>query len=149
MSKTILIGSTNRLSNKTNKIVYLVASVLYMSFAGSRYYHQGFSTEMLFNVLMGAGFLIYGMVIFSPTPISPRVQISDSEIVTRTKLFGPTTKILWSDIESIRYASYEIEFHLKNGKETVFYTCNPEISLDIKRSIREFAEDKNIDISGG
>ena len=149
MTKTILIGVTNRLSSKTSKVIFAIIGVIYMLSGASKYYQFGASVESISFFLFGVVIIAYGVILFTATPISPRVQVNDSEIVMRTKLFGTTEQLSWSSIQSIAFDSYEIEFETVEGRRSLSYKANPETSLEIKRSIRAMAESKDIEITGG
>ncbi len=149
MNKTILLGATNSISNNAGKWLLSIIGALYLGLGSIKIYEQGVSFESVGWLVIGACFLIYGLIIYSATSLTPKVKISDTQIEIKNKIFGKATRILWTDIQKITFAPYTITFRLKDKDERVTYSSSAETSIEIKSSIREVAENKNIQVEGG
>lgn len=149
MKKTILIGATNSISNKASKWLTSIIGIFYLGLGGMKIIEQGLSYEAIGWLVIGVCFIAYSLIIYSSTPFTPKIQVSDIEITVKNKIFGKAIQILWQDIQSIRFNPYMIVFHLHSKDEVVTYSSNPETSIEIKSAIRKIADSKNIEIVGG
>lgn len=101
--------------------------------------------------LAGALMTLYGIILFhSAHKLIPRVHVDDSGISIREDVHREEKYIAWKDIKEISFKTFEIDFHLK-GKviRTVVLHTNAEISISIKRTIREYSEERGIPVKGG
>lgn len=105
----------------------------------------------LLLVIAGPISLIYGLILFNQTNrLTPKVQVDDNGIKIKQDFYKRQRTIEWGKVKEITYKSFELNFHLKdNNIETVNLSTTGEISLDIKRTIRQFADERQIKILGG
>ncbi len=105
----------------------------------------------LLLIIAGPLSFIYGVVLFiRKNKLTPKVQIDDNGILIKQDLDTKQRQIDWATVEEITYKPFELTFHLTdNNIETVNLPTSGEISLDIKKTIRQFADRKQIKIVGG
>lgn len=150
MNKTILLGGPDSyFSSKTLKLFFYSIGLIQLILAGLELYSKSDSFLGLSWLALGVFYFFYGYVIYSETPISPKITITDSEVKFKNTVLKNFTKLDWADIALIDFGSFEIEFQLKNGNKKFKYDSNADVSLEIKKSIRQVADEKGIEISGG
>lgn len=105
----------------------------------------------LLLIIAGPLLLIYGLILFSRTnKLTPKVQVDNNGIIIKEDLHKGQRQIDWKNIKEITYQPFELNFHLTdNNTETVNLATNGDISIDVKRLIRQFADDRQIKIVGG
>lgn len=52
-------------------------------------------------------------------------------------------------LKKIEFDLYKLSFQLSDNNLVFSYNSHPDISIDIKNMIREMAEEKNIEVTGG
>ena len=149
MDKTILLGATSVISNRASKWLWSIIGTLYIGLGTSKIYNQGASFESVGWLIIGASFLIYGLIIFSATLLTPQIRITDSEIQIKKKILDKATLVPWTHILSIEFGPYLISLQLNDRVETISYSSHAEASIEIKSIIREVAESKDIPVTGG
>jgi hypothetical protein len=102
-------------------------------------------------IVAGPLMLIYGAILFSRTnKLTPKIKVDEIGILIKEDIHKGQIKIDWENVKEITYRPFELNFHLTdNSTETVNLTTSGEISVDVKRTIREFADGKQIRIVGG
>jgi hypothetical protein len=105
----------------------------------------------LLLLVAGPLLLIYGIILFNRTnKLTPKIQVNDTGILIKEDIHKGQRKIDWRNIKEITYRPFELNFHLTdNNTEIVNLSTNGEISVDVKRTIREFADSRQIKIVGG
>ena len=105
----------------------------------------------IFLVIAGPMVLIYGIILFNPfNKFAPKVQIDDQGLLIKNDIHKKLIKIDWEDIQEITYKTFELDFLLNNNNMvTVNLPTTANKSVEIKRTIRNFTEMKNIKIIGG
>lgn len=154
MSKTILIGINNRFSVNANKWLYYSLGLLFLFNGVFHIFSNSFKPiGIILGILMiigGMWYIIYGFTAFSvSSKYAPRVRIDDTEIELKNNFFKPATQINWTDVKKIEFDLYKLSFQLSDNNLVFSYNTYPDISIDIKRMIREMAEEKNIEVIGG
>jgi hypothetical protein len=149
MKKTILLGSKGTISNNVSKWIFGILGLLYIVLGSKKIYEQGVSFDSIGHLIIAFVFLLYSIIVFSVTPLTPKMRICDNEIEIKRKIFSSPIKILWTNIQSIEFNQYMIVFHLTDRVEEFNYSSNAETSIEIKSSIREVSEKKNIQVTGG
>ncbi len=129
--------------------IHFTIGALFLIAGLSKSFAVGVSIESGGFALIGLSYLVRVIIYYTATPVTPRVHISETDLLIKTKLFGRTYRFNWINIRSIKYNSYEIILELKDGVKAISYKCNPEVSLDIKQSLREMANTKDIEVVGG
>ena len=113
--------------------------------------HWIFLTIALSLVIVGPTSFIYAIILFNPYgKIAPSVQIDEKVILIKSDLHKRAQSIQWESIKEITYKSFELDFLLLDNKsEKITLPTSAAISIDIKKTIREFAGAKQINIIGG
>lgn len=156
MSKTILIGMNNKFSVKANRWLFSLTGLFFLTNGTYLIYNYNNSSEpvgLILGILILFGGLYYGMIgltTFSQnSKFALRVKIDTNSIEFKNNLFKPVTKLNWADCQSIEFGLYEISFQLTDTTKVFSYNSNSDVSRDIKKTIREFAERKNVKVIGG
>ncbi len=155
MEKTILIGSGNqKFSLKAQRGLFFFAGAIFVA-QGFFYLITGMGWPMLsiplsiLIILGGAYHFFMGIAISSErSKYSPKVKLSDDEIVFRLEPFKANIVIQWADIRSISLMSYSLAFELAESRKVIKYRTSGEISIEIKEAIRDFAEQKGVIVDG-
>lgn len=154
MKKTILL-TQNGLSEKVSKWLFVIVGIS-NSINGIGYLidtplaNWGLRLGVF---LLASGILIaiLGLIVFNPTNVlAPKFVIDENGIQIRGTLHVKTKTINWNDIKEITYKSFELDFLLNdNSSKLIILRTNGETSVEIKKSIREIADKKSINIIGG
>lgn len=148
MEKTILFAA-GQVSPKAGKWIFSIIGILNLLLGIRKLTMQGINFDSVFTFFLGVGFLFYGLVIFTSTSFTPKIVINETEIRVKKKFFGTTQLIEWMNVQSIRFGPYNIAFQLDDRNETIDYEATAETSMEIKSTIRESAEQKNIPLTDG
>ena len=149
MKKTILLGEKGMISTKTSAWLLGILGLMWLVLGGIEIFKENATIGSSGYLLIGVVLILYSLIVFTVNPFAPKVNISDTEIKIKKKVFGGSHKILWANMKSIELDQYLIIFHLLDRSEEISYSTNAEISIDIKSTIREVAESKNIQVTGG
>jgi hypothetical protein len=154
MSKTILLGVAVQHSRKAPRIGFTFFG-FYFIFYGAYYFSKLDNSlpELLFRgsfILVGLAYIIYAQIAFSKSSkFAPRISINDNTIEYKLGFFKKSFRISWADIQSIEFAPYRVLYKINDKIETLSYDTNAEVSIEIKETLREFAEAKKIEVIGG
>ena len=157
MSKTILIGMNNKFSVKANRWLFSLTVLLLLT-NGALYLIYNYNNRLepiglILGILILFGGFYYGMIgltAFSQnSKFALRVKIDNNNIELKNNFLKPVTRLNWTDLQSIEFGLYEISFQLTGTTKVFSYDSNADVSRDIKNTIREFAERKNVKIIGG
>ena len=149
MDKVVILGSKNVISNKASKWISMIIGIMYLVLGSVKTYEQGSSFDSTGWLFLGACFLLYSLLVFTATPLTPKMRITDIQVELKNKIFGKRTKVMWTDVQSIEFGQFMIIFKLKDRDEVFNYSSNTDASIEIKSSIRELADSKNIPVTGG
>ena len=150
LNKTIVLGST-----KANKWLVGFSAVIFLLNAGFHIYFglQDDPFRFVLGILFLAAtiyYFFYASIGFSSnSKYSPKVRVDESTVVFRNSVWKPSKRIKWSDISTIAFHSYQIDFETKRGSISFSYDSSADVSKSIKHTIREFAEMKGIEVIGG
>ena len=102
-------------------------------------------------IVGGPMLLVYGVILFNPfNKLAPKVQVDDQGLLIKSDIQKKESKIDWINIQEITYKTFELDFLLNNNKiVTINLPTTAEKSVEIKKTIRNFSEQKNIKIIGG
>jgi hypothetical protein len=105
----------------------------------------------LLLIVVGPLMVMYGLILFVPeSRLTPKIKVDENGIFIKEDIHKVKRLIDWKNIKEITYRPYELNFHLAdNNTETVNLATNREISIKVKRTIREFADGRQIKIVGG
>jgi len=108
---------------------------------------------ILAAILISTGlFLIFlGFALFSSKfSLTPKILISDHTIQIRENLFSRMKIVNWEDVKALTFKSFCIEVEEKNNSiKTLWLKTNAEVSIEIKKMLRELADKKSIPVTGG
>lgn len=105
----------------------------------------------LLLIIAGPLMFIYGLVLFGRTnKLTPKIQVDENGILVKEDIHKKQRRIDWKNIKEITYRPFELNFLLADDNtEKVILTTNGEISIEVKKTIREFADERQIKIVGG
>ena len=154
MEKTILIGMNNRLSVRVTRWLIGLTALLFLSNGILQLYPAPDSrADLIFGVLMivtGIFYGFFGLTAFSKkSGLALKIKVNEKAIELKNSFWKPSTSVNWAEIRSVELGNYEISFELDNLRKVFHYNSNPETSMEIKETIREFAELRNIRVTGG
>jgi hypothetical protein len=154
MKKTFLL-TRHKFAPKTSKSLFGICGTINLV-NGIRNLSQDYLTnwELIFGVLTvlcGLLIIILGFVLFNPDhKLSPKIAIDEDLILIRENIFKKTKQIHWNDLSQISFRSFALDFIYKNNTiEPLQLKTSAERSLEIKRSLREIADKKSVNITGG
>lgn len=150
MSKTIeLTPQATKWIFLTNGLINAILGFRQLSIADT--WVSWSSLLWLLLIITGPLMIIYGLILFNPAnKLAPKVHVDDNGITIKEDIYKARRQIDWKNIREIRYKSFELNFQLTdNNIETVTLSTTGDISLDIKKTIRQFADDRQIKIVGG
>jgi len=76
--------------------------------------------------------------------------VDENGILIKEDIHKGQRRIDWGNVKEITYKSFELNFLLNdNNIEKVSLHTNGDISIEIKKTIRQFADDRQIRIIGG
>jgi hypothetical protein len=150
MTKTI------ELTPKTTKWIFIFNGIINSGLGLRQLYTADSWTSWgsilgLLLIIAGPLLLIYGLILFNRTnKLTPKVQVDDNGIIIKEDIHKRQRTIEWKNVREISYKPFELNFLLAdNNIETVNLSTSGEISLDVKKTIRQFADDRQIKIVGG
>lgn len=154
MKKTILL-TQNGLGGTVSKWLFVL-----LGFSNTINGIRNLTHTPLTNWGLGTGILLLasgllmaalGLILFNPTNMfAPKFVIDDNEIKFREDVHLKTKTIKWNDIKEVTFKPFALDFLLNNNSnKLVILRTNGETSVEIKKSIREIAKKKSINIIGG
>ena len=154
MGKTILVGMNNKFSASANKWLFSLTGLLFLISGGFNIYTNNLEPfGFILGILMligGCYYVFYGLFGFSEnSKFASKVKVDESMIELKNSLWKPSVTLKWADLSSIKFQPYEIIFQLQDSSNSFSYNSNSDISRTIKQTIREFAEQKEIEVIGG
>ena len=154
MGKTILVGMNNKFSASANKWLFSLTGLLFLISGGFNIYTNNLEPfGFILGILMligGCYYVFYGLFGFSEnSKFASKVKVDESMIELKNSLWKPSVTLNWADLSSIKFQPYEIIFQLQDSSNSFSYNSNSDISRTIKQTIREFAEQKEIEVIGG
>lgn len=104
-----------------------------------------------FLLLTGLLLIFLGFTLFSSTvKFSPKISVDDEKLIIREDVFKKTKIIDWKDIKEITFKSFALDILLNDNKEKlVILRTNAEVSIEVKKLVREMADRRNITVKGG
>ncbi len=154
MKKTILLGSNNKFSLKTNKWGFTITGIVFILngvFQIIGDYAQPIG--LILGVIMipgGIGYIVTGWLSFSEkSKYAPRITFDEQVLLLKNKLSKPPTILEWGQIKRIELYSYQLKFFSPKADYIFPYEANASTSINIKSAIREIAESKHIEVIGG
>ncbi|MFT6802245.1 MAG: hypothetical protein ACJA2N_001431 [Salibacteraceae bacterium] len=102
-----------------------------------------------FLILLGGNFLLIGTLGLSKkSRYSPKIKITEDQIIIKEKIFSRQKALAWSTLEKIEFGSYSLLFFKPNHSFTFKLDTTKETSIAIKQALRKIGESKNIVITG-
>jgi hypothetical protein len=89
--------------------------------------------------------------LFRPSnTIIPRITINERGLIIKGDIFKKVISIDWTDVKEITYRSFALDLKLSDKSiKTLDLPTTADKSIEIKKSIREICDNKNITIEGG
>jgi hypothetical protein len=154
MKKTILL-TQNGLSTTVSKWLFVILGI-----SNSINGIHNLTETPLTNWGLGLGILllssgllmaVLGLILFNPrNTFAPKFVIDDNEIQIREDVHTKTKTIHWSEIKEITYKSFALDFQLNDdSNKLIILRTNGETTVEIKKSLREIANRKSINVIGG
>ena len=146
MKKTFLLG--------TKPSLYIFLAILFLSNAIVAYFNPEQSRLeywlMIVNAITGLFCLLFILFVLTDlTGTAPKVVVTNEGVLLKAKVFGSGRQIKWSEVSSMIFHSYQIDFKLDSEPVFFSYKASANVSRDIKQAIRDMADMKNIPITGG
>ena len=154
MNKTILLGNGSISSVALSKWSHIfIGTVLILNgvrgFPLEEYRSFDFALTVV-NIVIGVYTIIYALIALTKfSGFSPKVKLSDSVFVLKSSVRKKSLILAWSEVQKIRFHSYQIDFILSDKTVEFAYRTNSKISKRVKNAIKEIAQEKNIEITGG
>lgn len=152
--EVILTGLHDKMSIKRTRILYYFMGIVFIingiiQFILNAIHPYGMIIGIL-TLITGVGYLIVAFTAFSArSKYAPKVKVNDDIIELKNGIFNAPTKFNWSDIKAIELKTFRLDFQLANSKEMFTYRTTSDISINIKNTLRAFAKQKGIEVSGG
>jgi hypothetical protein len=104
-----------------------------------------------FLLLTGLAMIIMGFILFDSTSkLAPKFEIDEVQILVKEDIFKKTKLLNWNEITEISFKPFALEFMFTDkSSQLVILKTTGETSIEIKKSIREIADKKLINIVGG
>jgi hypothetical protein len=140
------------LSPKSQKWIYIIIGTVNSAIGIRIFYHSNslLDWELILSIMLvtcGPILLLYGLLLFW---LSPKLGVDNQGIFIKEGIFKAKININWNDVKLINYKPYELGFLLADSRIKSFVlNTNAEASLEIKRTIRRFAEQRNINVVSG
>jgi hypothetical protein len=147
MKETILLEEKKKRLFIITGIFYFLGGVFYL------YIYNALLIGQLFGVFTLAGGIFQIVYFFigvsENSKYAAKVKITDKVIELKSSFWKAAELLNWSDIKSIQFVNYHVEFELLSGKKAFPYKTSANQSKQVKRLLTEAATPKNIEIIGG
>lgn len=154
MQRTILL-THHELGPKISKFLFFMIGIS-QSVQGIRHLIDTPLTtgDILFGgflLLIGVILIFLGFTLFSHTAsLSPKITVDEERIIAREKIFSRVKRIDWKDIKEITFKSYELDIlQSSNHTQVIILRTTPDVSIEVKKLVREMADKKMITVNGG
>lgn len=98
---------------------------------------------------MAANFILIGTIGLSKnSKFSPKVKLTESELVLKKTIFSGQIIIPWDKIKKMELKSFKIFIHTSTRSIPFILDTTKENSIAIKLALREVGETKNIMVTG-
>lgn len=150
-NSTFLITNYGTFSIRNTRIGLIILGFSILALYISAYLSSGEPTLVNpYMVFMATSFIITGTIGLSKkSRFSPKIKIEENALTIKEGLWSGISRFNWDDIKQIKLGSYKI-WVTSNGKEKKFnLDSTSQISIEIKKAIREIGLQKNITVIGG
>ncbi|MEQ9219712.1 MAG: hypothetical protein RLO17_16785 [Cyclobacteriaceae bacterium] len=144
----------NKFSLKTNLWGFTVLGILFV-IQGIYHIMSGmvFPFGLIIGIILVPGgivYSVYGLLAFSKSSkYAPRVEVDSGSLVFKNGVLKEPKTIRWNKIKQIEFASSRLVFSMPDSEYAFLYDTQAETSKEIKSTIREMAESKQIKVTGG
>ena len=155
MEKIILIGENNKLSIKATKWLSISMGIIWFLLGAVNLLRAESLMDLrsllsIVIIITSIVTIFYGLTAFSKTSkYALRLKVEDNYLEYKSNYLRPVTRINWIDVKEIRFDAYRITFQLNREIRRFSYRSNPEVSKEIKKTLGQMAESKNIPVIGG
>lgn len=150
LNHTFLLTNYNTFSIQTTRVALIGFGLLILIFSFAEVI---VSTTAIpknpFLVLLAINFILIGTIGLSKkSRFSPKLKISDDQIIFKEKIFSGQKIIPWNSVNQIQLGSYKATFITRNKKFTLKFDTHKENSIAIKQALREASITKGVEIVG-
>lgn len=147
MNETILLEGKK-------KLLFIITGILFfLNGTFNLYLNTIPPFGQIIGILMMSGGIFYIVYFFigvsENSKYAAKVKITEKVIELKSSFWKATELLNWSDVKSIQFANYQVEFELLSGKKAFPYKTSANQSKQVKRLLTEAATPKNIEIIGG
>lgn len=151
MNHTIILTKKDHyVSAKTNRIMCIIGGLLFVSVGILQFYREEYRLLFILNSTIGLYFILSGYLGQSrKSKYAPKVLLTNEFILLKKSLWKSSKQLKWSEMSSINYEAYQINFKLNKEFYIFSYDTSSDTSIEIKRAIRSIAMEKGIEVTGG
>jgi len=148
MEKSILLESRHR-------AFYVFASVSFLVIGVSHFITSdqplGFRTGLaFFSILVSLAYGIQSIFGFSiHSKYAARFRATDNFFELKTNFWGPMVTFEWEGIRSIKFSDFKVEFKLKDCAKPFKFNMSSIRYEELKKQLKESADQHNIQVIGG
>ncbi len=151
MNKSILIGWNREYSAKKSFGVHMSTACILLVLGlqnimrdSDNAVSERFGAVML---ILAVSSIVHGLVAYTKiSKFAPKVSVSGSYILIKERLMSKAIEIPWSKIKSIQMGPYQIVFSMPDEDYEFNYNSTADTSIEIKSTLREMAEVKQIEV---
>ena len=148
-----MLSSHETFKAKTSRLLYVAAGLL-LAFNGFQmmFSSSNLTTTILSlaSVLFGLSYAFFGAFgLGSGSRFQPRVELTEDSIRIKTKIFTRMEEIKLQDIRNIEFGQYRVKVKISKQVRDFDFTRNPESSIQVKDALREWCEERNLEVLGG
>ncbi|XOV92036.1 MAG: hypothetical protein ACFHWX_17725 [Bacteroidota bacterium] len=154
MKRTILLGTINKFPMKFNLWGSTIAGLFFIANGVIHIFSDiAHPIGLIIGIIMipvGIGYSIYGILSFNESSkYAPRFSLNEEELLFKESLMKPPIVITWDRIKKIKFGPLHLDITTGESEMAWGYMTNDKTSKQIKETIRELAESKNIEVIGG
>ena len=148
-NSTIIIHNYNLFSLKTTRIIFFILGIgmILLSVSDLLLNEKAIlPTNLFWGVFL---ILTAQFALAEKSRFSPKIKITDHFVLLKNGFWSGSKKITWDTIKQIEFGSYTLIFQLQNECYSFKYNADAQVSIEIKKALREAGKEKNIPVIGG
>lgn len=151
-----LMKKTIELTPKSTKWIYIINGIIHTAI-GIRQLtvaEQFLSWAGIIGVLLvvaGPVSLFIGLIVFKKNNrLCPKIEIDESGLMIREDIHRSERRIDWKNIKEVIFKPLALDFNMVDDTvEKISLITNSDISIEVKKAIREFATLKQVTVVSG
>lgn len=150
-NQTFLLTNYTTFSIKNTRILLVVFGLVALFFSTAEFLTSTDKTIRTnpFLAVMAINLIVIGTIGLSKkSKFSPKVKLTESQLILKDKIFSGQIVIPWNKIDQIELSSYKIVLHTNNITIPFTLDTTKENSIAIKKALREGGRLKNITVIG-